>query len=201
MLVLALAVPLALAELPPPDYRGSLLSAAADEVARRAREAGMEAATTFAAQWERQVGPSAEVSYELGLAWRLNGDDRKALVALDRALDLAPALVAARYDRGEIELAEGDLDAAEADFREVARLEPGAWPGHFRLADVAGRRDDPAAFEAHLVDALRCGFSVRSAAEDPHWRGFLRDPSLGPILRRLVTVYQDESILKQMEGP
>ena len=194
-------VPGTRAELPPPDYRAAVVSAAADEVARRAKERGMDAATLFAAQWERQVGPSAEVSYDLGLAWRLSGDARKARVALDRALELDPLLVAARYDRGEVELAAGDLAAAEADFREVVRLEPRAWPGHFRLADIAGLRGDAAGFEAHLVDALRCGFTVRSAAADPHWRGFLQDPALGPVLRRLVTVYQDESILQQMEAP
>ncbi len=197
-MILLLAA-LARAEMPPPDYRDALMAAAADEVARVARERGVEEAAAFAKKWERQVGPDARLAYELGLASRLTGDASGARRHLDRALELDPGLVAARYDRGEVLLAEGELDAAEADFREVVRLRPDQWAGHFRLADVAARRRDVAAFEGHLLEALRQGFSFRDVVGDARWRGYLADPELGPVVRRLVVVYQGEDVLDALE--
>lgn len=191
----------AFAELPPPDYRDTLMVSAAQEVGRLGRQEGMEAAAAFVSRWERTVGADARVAYELGLGWRLAGDVGRARSALDRAVDLDPTLVEARYDRGELLLNGGDLDEAEADFREVARAAPERWPGHFRLADIAGRRGDVEAFEAGLLAALRCGFSFRDVVGDPRWTGYLADPSLGPVLRRLVVVYQDASVLDLLEKP
>ncbi len=188
------------AEVPPPNYRDVIAGAAQAEVARRAEADGMAAAEVFARNWSRQVAEDARVVYAVGLAWRLAGDDGKARSSLDRALKMDPLLVAARYDRGEVLLNVGDLPAAEVDFREVARLAPEHWAGHFRLADLAGRRRDAAGFETHLVAALRCGFSMRSVVADPRWRGYLADAVLGPVLRKLVEVYQDESILRALEG-
>ncbi len=192
---------LAFAELPPPDYRDALMRSAADEVARLARDEGMSAAEAFARRWERTVGADARVAYELGLGWRLDQEDRKARAALDRALTLDPTLVEARYDRGEMRLNEGDLAGAAEDFLECTRLAPERWPGHFRLADVAGRQGDADAFERHLLDALRYGFSFRDVTADPRWHANLADPKLGPILRRLVVVYQDEAVLEALEAP
>lgn len=201
LLAALLAVGPAFAELPPPDYRAAVVDAAAAEVARLARDAGIDEAAAFAARWERQVGADAKVSYELGLAWRIAGDADRAKKALDRAVTLDPTLVEARYDRGELLLNEGDLDGAEADFREVVTRAPLAWPGHFRLADLAARRGDAATFEAELLTALRQGWSARTVVGDPRWRGYLLDERLGPVLRRLVTVYQDEATLRALEAP
>jgi len=196
-----LLVTLAHAELPPPDYRSTTDTSAADAVDQLARDQGMPAAEAFVDRWERQVGASARVAYELGLAWRLAGDDKKARTAFDRALAADPDLVEARYDRGEVELNAGELSAAEDDFSAVVRLQPDAWPGHFRLADIAARRGDAAAFEAHLVRALRLGFTVRVIASDPRWKGYLQDPALGPILTRLVTVYAGDDTLQLLQSP
>lgn len=197
--MIALLVGAAWAELPPPDYRDGLMAAAAEEVARIARERGLSDAAAFAKKWERQVGADARLAYELGLASRLAGDADGALRHLDRALTLDPALASARYDRGEVLLADGELDRAEADFREVVRLAPDQWAGHFRLADVAGRRGDVAAFETHLLEALRHGFAFRDVVGDPRWSGYLADPALGPVVRRLVVVYQGEEVLDALE--
>ncbi len=191
---------LALAELPPPDYRDVLNASAADEVTRRARATGVADAMAFAKAWERQVGPDARVRYEVGLALRLAGRDREAAWWLDASLDLDPELVAGRYDRGELRLTAGDLAAAREDFEVVARVAPERWPGHFRLAEVAARRADADAFERHLLDALRTGFSVRTVVGDARWRGYLRHPELGPVLRRLVVAYQDEAVLDALES-
>lgn len=198
--VLAL-VAWARAEVPPPDYRDALMASAADEVAGIARDKGPEAAEDFAARWGRTVGKDARVEYELGLAWRLAGDAERAEKHLDRAVSLDPGLVAARYDRGEVRLNAGDLDGAEEDFREVVRLAPARWAGHFRLADLAGRARRTDAFEAHLLEALRHGFSLRTVVGDPRWHGYLVDPELGPVLRRLALVYQDEAVLEALEAP
>ena len=165
------ALGFAWAELPPPDYRAALMGAAAEEVARLARAEGLAAAEGFARRWERQVGADARIAYELGLAARLAGDPAAARRYLDRAVQTDPTLVEARYDRGEVLLNDGDLEGAAGEFREVVKLAPTQWAGHFRLADVAGRSRDAGAFEAHLLDALRQGFSFTQVVGDPRWHG------------------------------
>jgi tetratricopeptide (TPR) repeat protein len=189
----------ALAELPPPDYRASLQEAAAAEISKIFEERGIEAAVEAAARWERNIGQDARVAYELGLAWRLSGNEDKALVELNRAIRLDPGMVAACYDRGEIRLNRGELELAEADFEQVVALMPEAWAGHFRLADIAGRKKDPVRFKQELIEALRYGFSFRVVVSDPRWQEYLRDPVLGPELRALLVVYQDESVLRALE--
>jgi len=190
---------LAFAEVTPPDYRDSLMEGAASEVRHRAVDEGPEAAEAFASRWERTIGPDGRLAYEVALAWRLGGNEEKARRGYDRAIKLAPELGEAWHDRGEMRLNDGDLDGAEADFHEVIRLRPEHWVGYWRLADIAARRGDHKAFESRLIEALRRGFTVRTVVEDPRWRDYLADPRLGPVLRKLVVVYQDESLLEEME--
>lgn len=200
MLILTF-ISLATAENPPPDYATTLEESAGAEIARAGREADAQVAETFARRWMRTFGESARVTYELGLVWRLAGDDAHAYAYLDRAVALDPDFAAARYDRGEVRLAADDLAGARDDFEAVARLQPEAWPGWFRLADLSGRAGDPKAFEAHMLRALRCGFQVRSVATDPTWRGFLDHPRVGPVLARLITVYQGADVFDALRGP
>ena len=199
--MLWLLLPLVYAERPIPGYRDELMAGAAAAVAEVGQQKGAEAAEDLAERWYRSVDEDARIAYEVGLAWRLAGTEERALTALNQALRLDPEMVAARYDRGEILLARGHLDQAEADFREVARLAPNQWAGHFRLADIAGRRGEPEAFQAHLLEALRQGFQLRLIVKDPHWSGFLADAKVGPVLRSLILVYQDESLLQELERP
>ncbi len=196
------------AELPPPDYHTELANAAADQIAALARsaDAPMKAAEDFASRWRRTMGQGtgpneAKLDYELGLGWRLAGDDKKALAALDDAIRGDPTMVAARYDHGEVELNLGDLSAAKADFSQVVTLSPDGWPGHFRLADLAAREHDPDRFEHELTEALRCGFSFRDVAQDPAWQANFRDPALGPAMRRLITVYQGDDVMGLFGSP
>jgi tetratricopeptide (TPR) repeat protein len=200
--LLWLLLPLsALAERPIPAYRDELMAGAAAAVAEVGQQKGAEAAEDLAKRWYRSVDEDARIAYEVGLAWRLSGNEDRALTALNQALRLDPEMVAARYDRGEILLARGQLDEAEADFREVARLAPTQWAGHFRLAQLAGLRGEPEAFQAHLLEALRQGFQLRLIGQDPHWSRFLGDSKIGPVLRSLILVYQDEGLLQELERP
>lgn len=201
VLLLGLLSAPARAELPPPDYREAVAEAAGVEVSRRAQEEGAQAAEDFARSYTRQIGPSAAVAYEVGLAWRLAGEEAKARRWLDAAIEADPNYAAARYDRGEILLNQGEIDAAEKDFLEVVRLQPTAWVGYFRLADVAGRRKDAAVFETRLLEALRWGFTLRTVVGDPRWHGYFADPELGPVLQKLITVYQDDSLLEELGAP
>jgi tetratricopeptide (TPR) repeat protein len=198
VLLLAALAPEAAAEALPPDYATTLTEGAGAEVGRVGREQGAAAAETLARRWMRTFGPSARVTYELGLAWRLAGDDARAEKHLDEACRLDPDLAAARYDRGEVRLAAGRLVAAREDFEAVARLEPEAWPGWFRLAELDGRAGDTRAFEEHLLRALRAGFSVRAVANDPTWRSFVTNPAVGATFARLVRVYQGDDVLEAL---
>ncbi len=191
-----LLVGFAVAEAEPPDYATTLTEGAGAEVARLGREQGAEPAEALAKRWMATFGPSARVEYELGLAWRLAGDDTRARSHLDAAARLDPDLAAARYDRGEVRLAAGDLAGAQEDFEAVSRLEPEAWPGWFRLAELEGRSGNARGFETHLLRAFRTGFSVRAVAADPTWRGFVTHPDVGPVFVRLVRVYQGEAALE-----
>jgi tetratricopeptide (TPR) repeat protein len=193
---LQFALRLAHAEAEPPDYAATLTEGAGAEVARVGREQGAEAAQALAKRWMRTFGASARVEYELGLAWRLAGDDPRARSHLDTAVSLDPDLAAARYDRGEVRLASGDLSGAREDFEAVARLQPEAWPGWFRLAEIDGREGDAGSFERNLLRALRCGFSVQAVAQDPTWRGLVSHADVGPVLVRLVRVYQGDAVLE-----
>jgi tetratricopeptide (TPR) repeat protein len=194
------------AEILPRDYHTELANAAADTIAAMAKAQQIDEAEAFAARWRSTIGvedsaEDAKLSYELGLGWRLAGRPDRALTALDAAIKADPTMVAAHYDRGELRLHQGDLDAAKADFTAVSEAEPTAWPGHFRLADVAGRQGDVATFEQELTAALRCGFSFRSISGDPRWREVFHDPTLGPAMQRLITVYQGEDVFTLFEEP
>ncbi len=187
------------AELPAPSYRVHLEQGAAQAVAQLARDQGLDAARRFAEEWQKELGTSAALAYELGLACRLAGQDAEARQHLDRALKLDPEHLAARYDRGELRLLEGDLDGAAEDFALVVRLAPGRWAGHFRLADLAARKRDIPGLSAHLDDALRSGFDLRTLIGDPRWREWLTDPELGPPLRTLILEYGGDDVLSAIE--
>lgn len=204
--MILLACWLAHAERLPQDYHAELTDTAADTLSQLARDGRMDDAEAFASRWRRTVGtPSpgdaARLDYELGLGWRLSGDDARALRALDAAVDADPTLTAARYDRGEVRLNRGDVAGAREDFTAVVAQAPTQWPGHFRLADVAARAGDAATFEHELTEALRCGFTFRTIAEDPTWKARFHDPTLGPAMQRLITVYQGDDVFRLFDAP
>lgn len=152
---------------------------------------------TDADAFERHLFPDGPLTYLGGLAARYAGDEQAAERRYRRALDLDPTLVEAWYDLGELLLASGRLDDAGAAFGEVAARNTApatSWLGHWRLAEVAAHRHDAPAFEAHLTEALRRGFTFRQIAGLPNWRGFYADPALQDTLRALLLVYADPSV-------
>ena len=153
-------------------------------------------AVTFTRRFEETVGASADLIYERAYALNRQGEVDDALDAYGEALKLDPDHAAARYDRGELYLAQGEDAAARADLEAAARLRPDHWAAWFRLAQLDARAGDPEGMEAHLIEALRQGFDLGLLVADPHWRAWFQDPRLGPVLTRLVTVYGDEHLLE-----
>lgn len=199
LLLLLLSTAAAVRE--PPDYRAELHRSAAARVEALAQEGRLSEAVEFAERFQETVEPSAAVEYEVALSCRAAGRDREALAHYDRALGLDPAHAAALYDRGEMLLVLDRIEEARRDFREAARLRPDHWAVHFRLAEMAARDRDPAAFEAHLTDALGHGFDFRAVIEDPNWRRWAVDPTLGPVIEKLIVVYSDEKLLDTLRAP
>jgi len=66
----------------------------------------------------------AQAWSDLGLALIMDGNETEAAEALSKAITLDKNLAAAWYNRGLMHLHAGDLDLAEADLVEAARLAP-----------------------------------------------------------------------------
>ncbi len=185
----------------PPDYTEELVGRAAALAGRLNQEGRHAEAAQWGAEFQRHVLRAAAVEYEVGLAWYRLGRMDTAARHYRRTLEQDPTLAAAWYDLGEIRLIDWDLDDAEEAFARAAALRPDHWAGPFRLAEVAARRGDATAFEAHLREALAAGFSFRVVLGDPHWVEYYRNPALAEVIRRLVTVYSDERFLQVFEAP
>ncbi|HJN76445.1 MAG TPA: tetratricopeptide repeat protein [Myxococcota bacterium] len=202
--MIALWVGLASAELPPPDYREQLLAAVEGEADARIAEGDLDGALDLVQRFRKHVTEDARLVYEEGLVRRLQGDTEEAEALYAKALEMDPSLGFAWYDLGELHLASGDLDAAELAFARATALtaeHPNGWAGPFRQAELAGRRGDALAFDQHLKVALSRGFVFRTVAGDPTWTAFLRDPVLGDVMTRLMTVYGEEQLLKEWKSP
>jgi tetratricopeptide (TPR) repeat protein len=144
------------------------------------------------------------LEYLAGLAEKYQGHDGAAEGRYRRALELDPTLVEAWYDLGEILLASGRFDGAREAFTEVsnrATAPATRWLGPWRLAEIAAHEHDARAFEEHLTEALRRGFSFRTIAGLPNWRAFAADPAIGPTLDGLLVVYGDPAIRDSLKTP
>lgn len=182
----------------PQDYRARLHQ----DAARQAEVYNAQGRPADAAALcEEQVGAFGEdaaVLYEWAFALNALGKLDRAEERYGRVLAREPRHAAAAYDRAELRLLRGDVDGAAADLKVAAQERPDHWAAHFRLAEVAARRQDPAAFEAALMAALSNGLDLRSLGPDPDWQGFARDPEVGPVLVRIVSVYGDPATLEQL---
>ena len=184
---------------PAPDYGEELGARLAAEVERRS-EQDPAAAAAWGERALRRVGALGALRYATALAHNRAGDRDEALRLYDAVIAEDPEHRGALYDRAELRLLMGDPAGAEADLARLLRLPPVHWTTHFRLAQLAAGRGDALAFEAALMDALRVGFELRTLALDPVWRGWLDDPTLGPVLTRIITVYGSEGLLLQLRS-
>jgi tetratricopeptide (TPR) repeat protein len=91
-----------------------------------------------------------------GLALLLEGDTAKALTSFDHALELQPALEAARFNRALALLRRGDLAKAAADLEKVYANETSTLRGDaaYHLGIVHDRLKHPTEAEAWLDRAL-----------------------------------------------
>ena len=201
MLALALVLGAARAAREPDDYRADLMTGAATRVSRATERGAPEDAIALAERFQRQVEPSAPVTYEIAYALNRMGRRSEAVATYTKALALDPDHAASLYDRGELYLLDDRLDLARADFERAAVLVPTHWAVHFRLAELAARAHDTAAFESHLFAAVSNGFDFRTIAKDPHWQGWARDPELGKVITKLVVLYSQEDLLELLQAP
>ncbi len=184
------------ADMPPPDYLAEVSQRAAATLETMNMQGLHEDAVAWGASFQSHIAKSADVTYEVAFALNAMGKPAEARKQYRRVLKLDPLHAAAWYDLGELYLLDGDFKAARNAFEQATRLRPDHWVGHFRLAEIAGISGDADAFNTHLKDALREGFSFRTVVDDPRWRTFFTDEELGDVIRRLITVYGDESLLE-----
>lgn len=153
--------------------------------------------------FERTVVPDRRIRYLIGLAHRHLGEVDAAEAAFREALKLAPNRAEAWFDLGELLAGKRDWDGARDAFTHVTALVPAgarSWPGWLQLAQADAQKQDAAAFEAHLRNALRYGMNIQVIAGDAAWKGFLVDPVIGPTVERMVTVYGGPEILASLKG-
>lgn len=182
----------------PTDYRTTLGKDVAAQASKLNAQGKFKEVVALVERFEDAVEPLPPLSYEAGYALNRMGQTEAALVHYSAAIAKNPDLASARYDRGEIYLSQSRWREARADFEVVIRVEPGHWAGHFRMAHLAGVAGDPVAMEKHLTDAIRTGFDLSVVTGDSTWRGFAKDPELGAVLRKIIILYTDESLLQQL---
>ena len=182
----------------PPDYREEIVSAQIRVLESLAADGRYADVVRSGQRFQDHVEAHPDVGYEIALAWNRLGEHSRAMSAYTQVLASAPTHAAARYDRGELHLASGDDAAAKQDFLAAVAARPSHWAIHFRLAQLAGRARQPSDFDLHLTEALRHGLSFRRILEDPQWRGWLKHPELGPVMRRLIIVYGDDALIEEL---
>jgi len=91
----------------------------------------------------------------LGSLLARTGQPDRALAPLDRALNLQPGHVNALINRGLVHFTLGRLDAAERDYSELGKAAPNLPAGHFGLAEIALKRNQPAEACRHFERGLR----------------------------------------------
>ena len=200
-LLLSLLLPPAFAEMPLPSYREVTIETAWREVNDLVDRGRPEEAIEVAQRFQRTVTPTAGMEYLIGLSYRFLQDSARAERHLQRSIEMDPDYVSPWSDLGEIYLVQGRLDEARSAFERVSELVPegpGAAIGPRRLAEVAAHRQDPVAFEDHIREALRRGFSFREVAGLPNWQQYYADPIMHDSVVKMVTVYGERRVLETL---
>lgn len=220
-LLLLLAVfltPTALAEVPLPSYRDDLALAtwhvindqienacepSASSPTLICSEAMLDQAITDAHSFQNTLFPDARIEYLIGLAHKYAGRTDQAVIHFRRAVARDPKRQDAWHDLGESYLTKGRYEEAKVAFQHVSKLvNRGAhsWLGPWRLGEIAAHQGDPDAFEEHMREALRRGFSFNQIRGLENWRTFYANPKLHDSIEKLVTVYGDPELLRSLEG-
>jgi tetratricopeptide (TPR) repeat protein len=127
-------------------------AAARPEAAARNKAAARDGATARGGATARDQAASL---YEEALAHYRAGRTREALAVIRRALEGGAVAPGLRALAGWCHLREGSLDAAEAEFREAAGLDPEAVEPRVGLGYVLLRRGRPSQAERWFREALR----------------------------------------------
>ncbi len=191
MIGLAL-VGVAWAELPPRDYRASLLGAVESEADRLIVAGALDEALSLVRDFREEVAEDARLVYEESLILNLRGDARAAEARARDALALDPTLAVAWYDLGGLLLARGEDAEAEAAYVRAAEAtveHPQGWAAPIQLALIAARRRDPVALETWLRESVRRGLRLRALGEQPQWAEVLADPTNREVHERLMLLY------------
>jgi len=198
LLVLLLS---ARAEVPLPSYAGALGRSAWVEVNGLVERGRYQEAIAEAQRFEDTVVETAGLEYLIGLSYRFLDDSKRAERHLRRAVELDPEYHSPWSDLGEIYLVQGRFEEARECYAKLTELlpsGPGSALGPRRLAEIAAHQHDPEAFEAHIREALRRGFSFREIAGLPNWQKFYADPVMRDSVQKMITVYGDRSVLETL---
>lgn len=193
----------AYAELRPPDYRDALLARAEAEADALLAAGQREEALRRVRAFRREVADDARLTYEEGLVLQLLGRPEDAERLHREALAQDPALAAAWYDLAGLLLVRGREEEAERAYEEAAALtqdHPQGWAAPIQLALLAARRQDAAGLERWLRVAVERGLRFAELSQNAEWTAILHDPTLGPVLQRLIVVYGEERLL-ELWGP
>jgi len=103
-------------------------------------------------QEELQQNPSRPEGYALlGLVYTAQKNYTAALMAFQQGLKLSPNSTRIRNDMGNLYVAQGNLDQAEKEFREVVSLNPADYDGNYNLALVLLAKKQPAEAIPYLL--------------------------------------------------
>jgi tetratricopeptide (TPR) repeat protein len=180
------------AELPPRDYRESLLGAVESEADRLIGAGALDEALALVRDFREEVAEDARLVYEESLILNLQGDARAAEARARDALALDPTLAVAWYDMGGLLLARGEDAEAEAAYTRAAEAtveHPQGWAAPIQLALIAARRRDPVALERWLRESVRRGLRLRALGEQPQWAEVLAEPDNREVHERLMLLY------------
>lgn len=180
------------AELPPRDYRESLLGAVESEADRLIVAGALDEALSLVRDFREEVAEDARLIYEESLIQNLRGDARAAEARARDALALDATLAVAWYDLGGLLLARGEEAEAEAAYTRAAEASaehPQGWAAPIQLALIAARRRDSVALETWLRESVRRGLRLRALNEQPQWAEVLAEPSNREVHERLMLLY------------
>jgi len=199
--VLLLLLLSARAEMPLPSYSDAVGRSAWVQVNELVERGQYEEAIAEAQRFQDTVIETAGLEYLIGLSYRFLDNPKRAERHLRHSVELDPDYHSPWSDLGEIYLVQGRFDEARECYSKVTELlpnGPGAALGPRRLAEIAAHQQDPEAFEAHIREALRRGFSFREIAGLPNWQKFYADPTMHDSVLKMITVYGERSVLETL---